>query len=45
MDLKKPKSLLCTEKFMIANTEILHLADELTHGQHKISLKMDTADA
>ena len=32
VDLKKPKSLLCTEKFMIANTEIFHFADELTRG-------------
>lgn len=45
MDLKKPKSLLCNEKFMFANTEIFHLADELTRGHHKASFKMDNADA
>ena len=44
MHLKKPRSLLCNEKFLIANTEIIHFADELTRGHHTVSLEMPTAD-
>ena len=45
LDLKKPKSLLCSEKFMFANTETIHLEDDFRRGQHKVSLTMDTVEA
>jgi len=45
MHLKKPKSHFCNEKFMIANTEIFHFADEMVRGTHRISLEMNTPEA
>ena len=45
IDLLKPKSLICNEKFLIANTEVQHFSEFMERGSHKVSLTMDTTDA
>ena len=44
MDLRMPKSYLCSEKFLIANTEIQHFANQFRKGHHTISLEMETEE-
>ena len=44
MDLRMPKSYLCSEKFLIANTEIQHFTNQFRKGHHTISLEMKTEE-
>ena len=45
LSLNKPKHFLCTEAFLIGNTETFHIEENIVSGDHKISLTMDTPEA